>query len=132
LEHKISANTRLDALLTLNDDSKIYVELKNVTMSQFDPELKLKTAYFPDAITERGQKHIVELKNLVSKGHRAKLIFIVQRTDCHAFRPATQIDPIYSQLLYQAHKNGVEISAYKVEITPRHINFLNQMIPIHF
>jgi len=132
LEHKLNGQTRLDALLTLNDNSQIYVELKNVTMGQFDPELKLQTAYFPDSITERGQKHIIELEKLVSKGHRAKLIFMVQRVDCFAFRPATQIDPIYSQLLFEAHKNGVEISAYKIEVTPQQVSFLNQKLPIHF
>jgi sugar fermentation stimulation protein A len=84
-----------------------YVEVKNVT-------LKLDgLAQFPDSVTERGQKHLRELMDLRSKGFRAVMLFVVQREDVLSFRPATSLDPKYSQLLKEAHSRGVEILVYQ-------------------
>lgn len=132
LEHKISAQTRLDALVTLDNDQQIYIELKNVTMGQYDPTLKTQTALFPDAVTERGLKHLIELQDLVSKGHRATLIFMIQRTDCNAFRPAHEVDLKYAQELIKAQNNGVELIAYSVKVDANGVTFTNQKLPIHF
>lgn len=83
-----------------------YVEVKNVTL-----ELAGK-ASFPDAVSERGQKHLRELMDLKKKGFRAAMLFVVQREDVSHFVPATHIDPEYSRLLSEAYKVGVEILVY--------------------
>jgi sugar fermentation stimulation protein A len=87
-----------------------YVEVKNVT-------LKLDgVAQFPDSVTERGQKHIRELMHLKSLGHRAVMLFVVQREDVASFRPAQSLDPQYSNLLKEAHSRGVEILVYQCKM----------------
>jgi sugar fermentation stimulation protein A len=132
LEFKINAQTRLDALAILNDDTKVFIELKNVTLAQYDPTRKKNIALFPDAVTERGQKHLIELEELVSKGSRAKLFFMVQRIDCDEFSPAHLIDPKYAELLKKAAKSGVEIEAYLLKVDSKEVLFTNQRVPIHF
>lgn len=128
-EVKIHAKTRLDLALWkiskevpvgcklspthLQNNKFHFVEVKNVTMAQSG------LALFPDAVTTRGQKHIEELIELVEKGHKAELFFLVQRSDCQVFAPADAIDPEYGRLLRQAAKAGVKISAYPCELSPQ-------------
>ncbi len=100
-------NSRIDLLLTENDGRKCYIEVKNVTAS-FEPGV----AAFPDAVTARGTKHLRELEYMVTQGHRAVIIFCVQRDDIQRVRAAKEIDPLYAQTLVQVQENGVEILAY--------------------
>lgn len=120
-EHKISKETRLDGVFFKNADdlenkkSKLhYVEIKNTTlMTEFDG---VKYAQFPDAVTERGQKHLQELMNLIDDGHQAELIFTVQRNDVKFFSVAKDIDPDYAKLFEKAVKKGLIVSPVIVDI----------------
>lgn len=130
-EVKINSQTRLDFLLESNAENspenksiKRYVEVKNVTMANG------QVALFPDAVTERGQKHLQELMQLMSDGHEAEILFTVQRSDCEVFSPADEIDPEYGKLLRQAKKHGLIISAYLVKITPEEIVLTNQKLKV--
>ena len=107
-EHKISAETRLDLYLTGENQTPLYVEVKNVTLAENE------VALFPDSVTSRGLKHLHELIELVEGGSMAEMVFVVQRTDCSVFRPAVAIDPKYAEGLKKAHNAGVKISAYTV------------------
>jgi sugar fermentation stimulation protein A len=91
-------------------DERVYVEVKNTTL------VDSGTAMFPDAVTERGQKHLAELMHVVASGHRAAMVFCIQRTDCQRFGPADHIDPTYGRLLRQALNAGVE--AYAIRARP--------------
>jgi len=108
-EVKYGENSRIDLLLE-NESGRCYVEVKNCTL------VKDGTAYFPDAVTERGRKHLVELQNQVRMGDRAAMLFLVQRMDAHTFRPADHIDPAYGEELRKAVRNGVEVFVYDVRI----------------
>jgi sugar fermentation stimulation protein A len=101
--------SRLDAHLT-GDPGDLWVECKNVTMVEDD------VALFPDAITERGQKHLRELMALADTGARVALFFLVQRPDGHCFGPADMIDPVYAELFYEALDAGVEAWPYVAEV----------------
>jgi len=79
-----------------------YVEVKNTSMRAGEHSI------FPDAVTERGQKHLVELTKLARKGTRAVMVYFCGRTDTRAFRPADEIDPVYGKLWRKALKAGVE------------------------
>ena len=85
-----------------------YVEVKNVTLGEPDG-----LGLFPDAVTQRGQKHLRELMKVADQGARAVLMFCVQHTGIERVAPADEIDPEYGRLLRQAHDNGVEILAYR-------------------
>ncbi|MFN7262954.1 MAG: DNA/RNA nuclease SfsA [Pseudobdellovibrionaceae bacterium] len=133
-EHKINAETRLDLLLTNSTTQKQrFVEVKNVTLATGDLAAKAGVALFPDAVTERGQKHLRELTLLVKQGHEAEILFLIQRNDCISFKAAKDIDPDYAELLDQAKKSGVtitcvcaEISPQGIKINPRPIKFLQE------
>jgi sugar fermentation stimulation protein A len=118
-EYRISKESRID--LVLADDSGHlasgkrlhHIEVKNVTYAEGS------VARFPDAVTERGQKHLRELMRLKSEGHGAELVFVVQREGVTAFAPADDIDPVYGRLLREAREAGVTIRAYACEIKPQ-------------
>lgn len=106
-EVKINPETRLDLqLIASAHDPALFIEIKNVTLADKG------VALFPDAVTSRGLKHLNELIELVRTGHRAEMVYVVQRTDCDVFRPAAHIDPDYADGLQKAAQAGVEISAY--------------------
>ncbi len=108
-EVRYGENSRVDLLLE-KGDKRCFVEVKNCTL------VEDRTAYFPDAVTERGLKHLVELQKEVKQGNRAAMFYIIQRMDAEVFRPADHIDPAYGKELRKAVKNGVEIVAYDVAI----------------
>jgi sugar fermentation stimulation protein A len=99
-EVKINSESRLDFLLT-SKDKKLYVEVKNVSMA-LPPQ-----AVFPDAKTERCQKHLNDLAKLSKEGFETDIFFVVQREDCHVFRPCDEIDPVYGALLRKVAKENV-------------------------
>ena len=101
--------SRLDAHLT-GGRGELWVECKNVTMVEDD------VACFPDAVTERGQKHLRELMSLAGTGARVALFFLIQRPDGHCFGPADVIDPVYAELFYEALDAGVEAWPYVAEV----------------
>ncbi len=113
-------NSRIDFLLTDEHKSHCYVEVKSVTLlSQTDPHSG--QGYFPDAKTERGQKHLRELIEMVQQGHRAVLFFAVLHEGINHVHAAEHIDPKYAQLLTEAIENGVEVIAYKAKISAEEI-----------
>lgn len=116
-EHKLSKETRLDGLLTDAEGRMRFVEVKNVSLAGGDCERNQGTAFFPDAKTERGKKHLQELIALVELGHEAEMIFVVQRTDCQIFQPAWEIDPEYAATLCLAADKGVKISVWPVRLS---------------
>jgi sugar fermentation stimulation protein A len=121
-EVKTSDNTRLDILLSSEDGNRCYVEIKNCTLVQKG------VTFFPDAVTSRGLKHLVELSSLVSKGFRCVIFYVIQRMDAKIFQPADHIDPAYGRQLRQALKHGVEILVYDTRIDLKTIS-LNRKIP---
>ena len=92
-EKKFSENTRFDFLIKKNNKD-IFIEVKNVTLSR-----EKNIAEFPDAVTQRGSKHINELIEAKKKGFDVILAFIIQREDCQKFKIADDIDPEYKKLL---------------------------------
>jgi sugar fermentation stimulation protein A len=105
-------NSRIDVLLTRKSGELCYVEVKNTTYAIG------RAAAFPDAVTERGLKHLGELTRMVKKGHRAVQFFFVSRDDVDCFRPADEVDREYANALRKAAKAGVEILAYSNRVRP--------------
>jgi sugar fermentation stimulation protein A len=105
-------NSRFDMLLK-KVDGCCYVEVKNVTLLADDG-----CYAFPDAVTERGRKHLNELVEVVRAGHRAAMLFVVPRSDGTAFRAAREIDPAYADALAVANAAGVEVYVWRVAVSP--------------
>lgn len=108
-EFKTSKESRLDLVLAKDaealgrQDQLHFIEVKNVTYREGD------TALFPDAVTERGQKHLLELMRLKKEGHSCEIVFVIQREGCTGFASAEKIDPEYARLLKQAEAEGVVV-----------------------
>ena len=119
-----SQGSRIDILL--ESPGKCFIEVKNATL--FDNQRNC--ILFPDAVTTRGQKHLRELSEQVQLGHRAVLLFLVNRRDGDFLSVADQIDPEYGRLLRESSLAGVEIMAFRVESSPAGIS-VSHAIPIH-
>ncbi len=105
--------SRIDLLLEAEGLADCYVEVKSVTLMEAPGQ-----GWFPDAVSQRGSKHLRELAQMVSEGHRAVLFFCVQHTGIDWVEPADAIDPVYGETLRDAMAAGVEVLAYKAEIEP--------------
>lgn len=117
-------HSRIDLLLEGHPSlPRAYVEVKNTTLREGN------LALFPDAVTERGQKHLEELMRVVKQGDRGVIFFFVGRADCTRMSPADAIDPAYGKLLRRAVKRGVEALAYRALIEPSGIT-LQERVPI--
>lgn len=110
--------SRIDWLLQDHESGSAdaYLEVKNVTLGEAG------TGYFPDAVTERGRKHLRELMAMRDAGARAVLLFCVNHTGVSEVRPADHIDPAYGELLREADHHGVELLAVRSSISPAGID----------
>ncbi len=117
-------DSRLDFLLQQDGLPNAYIEVKNVTLK--GPN---EMALFPDSVSTRGQKHLRDLIKIKEAGHRAIMLYLVNRSDVNSFAPAADIDPEYTRLLKAANKAGVEILAYQTEITTEYIK-VNKKVDI--
>ena len=110
-EVKYGQNSRVDILLCQAGRPDCYVEVKNVHLMR-----QSGLAEFPDSVTKRGAKHLVELGDMVAAGNRAVMFYLVQRTDCDRFAIAGDIDPTYAKELHRAMGRGVEAICYDCDI----------------
>jgi sugar fermentation stimulation protein A len=116
-EVKYGINSRIDVLLAGRGDGRVcYVEVKNVHMMR-----ESGLAEFPDSKTERGAKHLRELASMVDQGHRAVMVFLVQRSDAEIFKLAADIDPTYAAAFQTAAASGVEMLCYRCRLSPAEI-----------
>lgn len=136
-EYKISKETRLDGALFFkeedltNEKAKIhFIEIKNTTYKAI-VEGKAH-AQFPDAVTERGQKHIEEMINLMEQGHKCEFIFTIQRDDVEYFSPCKTIDPEYAKLLKIAVDKGLIVTPLIVNINQTEVLLTNRKLPVVF
>ena len=114
--------SRLDFMLE-NPAGRCYLETKSVTLVVDGVGL------FPDAPTLRGTKHMRSLANAVEAGHRAAVIFVVQRDDCEAVAPHDEADPVFGAALRDSVAAGVEAYAYSCRVTEEAIT-LNRRLPL--
>ena len=123
-----SENSKIDFFLSQGEKPDAYVEVKSVTL--LDESEKAGQGYFPDSITTRGQKHLRELIEVVEQGNRGILLFAVLHSGINSVQAAAHIDIKYAELLKQALSAGVEVIAYKAEISPTKIelNYASNVI----
>jgi len=116
--------SRVDFLLTEPGLPDAYVEVKNVHL--------LRTgalAEFPDCVTVRGARHLRELSDMVAQGHRAVMLFLVQRTDCNSLAMAGDLDPGYATAFAAAQNAGVQMLCHDTAIDTSGVS-LGQALPV--
>lgn len=116
--------SRVDFLLSGNEQDlrDCYVEVKSMTLMR-EPGL----GEFPDAVSQRGSKHLRELVAMVEMGHRAVLLFCIQHQGIKRATIAADIDPVYQKTLLDAMAAGVEVYAYRSELAPEQISLLESV-----
>jgi len=114
--------SRIDLLLQHVARPACYIEVKNVTLLR-----EAGVAAFPDAVSQRGAKHLRELTRMVQQGYRAVLLFCVQRADAEVVEPARDIDPVYADTLATAVQQGVEVLAYRAQLSPTEITLQTRL-----
>lgn len=129
-EVRVGERSRIDLVLERDGaappaggPARCFVEVKNVTLGAAG------TAYFPDAVTARGVRHLAELVRLVAAGHAAAMLYVVQREDCERVRPADTIDPAYGAALRAALAAGVAAWGLRFRVTPEAITF-DRALPV--
>ncbi len=123
-EKRYGLNSRIDILLSGKNLPTAYVEVKNVHFSR-TPGL----AEFPDTKTERGAKHLQELGDVAQSGHRAVMLYVIQRGDCAEFRICADLDPAYAAAFELAKARGVEAYALDCAVSQSQIT-ANSLIPV--
>jgi sugar fermentation stimulation protein A len=114
-EARVAEGTRLDFLLDEGRETECALEVKSVTLERGG------VAFFPDAVTERGRRHVDLLRQSAEAGRRAVLLFLVLRNDCGAFDLASDVDPAYATTLREATRCGVEVFVRRAEVTPTRV-----------
>lgn len=116
-EQRYGRNSRIDFLLTEPGRRDLYIEVKNVHFMR-----AAGLAEFPDTVTLRGAKHLEELGDMAQAGHRAMMLYVVQRHDCDRFRLCSDLDPGYAAAFRRAAERGVEAYALRCRVTPAEIS----------
>ena len=94
---------------------KIFIEVKGVTLEEDG------IARCPDAPTERGIKHMLELQKAIQEGYESYILFVIQMKGIRWFEPNDLTHPAFGETLRQVHKAGVNILAYDCKVTPEEI-----------
>ena len=118
-------NHRFDFLLSNKSGKNFFLEVKSVTFVEDG------IAKFPDAVTTRGTNHAKTLTDLVREGEFAGILFVCQRPDATLFEPMWDIDPMFSNVLFNAYKIGVKVWCITLNISQTEISF-NKEIPVNF
>ncbi|MFX1465598.1 MAG: DNA/RNA nuclease SfsA [Promethearchaeota archaeon] len=113
-------SSRFDFLLQ-SKGKQCLLEVKSCTL------VKNGHAFFPDAPTTRGRRHLLELIKAKHEGYRACVIFVIQRDDASVFSPNDEIDPQFGDTLRLAASEGIEIFAYRCEVTETSIKLKEQV-----
>ncbi len=123
-EVKYGVSSRIDLLLEDERKGRCYVEVKNVHLMR-----KAGRAEFPDSVTTRGAKHLAELSSMVAEGHRAVMVYLIQRPDAETFSISGDIDPAYLAAFHKAIASGVETLALRCRLSSQEIA-IDKAVPI--
>ena len=134
-EFKINEESRLDGAFMQSEDQvvdkkakKHFIEIKNTTYLRI--VAGKKHAQFPDAVTERGTKHLMEMTKLMKEGHSCELIYVVQRNDAECFSVAADLDPDYSKAFTKAIEAGLKITPLVCNLNQKGVELTNRELPI--
>ncbi len=119
----VYGNSRFDIYYESIKGENGFIEVKGVTL---DIE---GTAMFPDAPTDRGRKHLMELADAVNNGFCAHVVFLIQYRPAAIFVPNRMMDPAFADALKIASEAGVQIHAYDCHVTKDTINIGN-LVPM--
>ena len=108
-------NSRFD-LYYEKEQEKGFIEIKGVTLEADGLSM------FPDAPTERGTKHVLEMIKSIKEGYKSYIFFLIQMEGIDCFKPNETMDKKFANALQMAKKEGVNMLAYNSIVTKDEIN----------
>ncbi len=114
-EVRYGAGSRADLMLQ-RGEQRVFVEVKSVTLHTAGGQ-----GVFPDAVSERGRKHLLELQGVLDSQTRAVMFYCVLHAGIDRVSAAGEIDPRYRDALAEAMAAGVEVLAWGAELSPQRI-----------
>ena len=123
LREKTFGKSRFDFKISTEEGDEYFLEVKGVTLEEDG------YARFPDAPTERGARHLLELVEAKKQGYGAGAMFLIQLEDVNKFSPNDIRDKEFGEALRFAKENGVDIFAYNCIVTRSSIE-INQPVEI--
>ena len=120
----VYGNHRFDLLLKDKSNDPFYLEVKSATY------VENGIAEFPDAVTDRGKRHVQTLQTLVEAGFQAGVLFVVQRSDANSFQPMWKRDPKFGKALVNAYRAGVHVWCITTRISKTNMTFKKE-IPVN-
>ena len=121
LKREVSyGNSRFDIFFKRNNH-KGYIEVKGVTLEENG------IAMFPDAPTERGRKHLIEMAAAVSEGYEGYVIFLIQFKGAKYFSPNVNMDPEFANALSYCAEKGVKVLSYDSVVTEDEITISEEI-----
>jgi sugar fermentation stimulation protein A len=117
----VHGRSRFDLLLEARGRAPCLVEVKSITL------VVDGLGCFPDAVTQRGKRHVEELAEAIAAGYRAAVVFCVQRGDALGVRPHDEADPDFGRALRVAARRGVEVYAYACRVEPGRVELSNRL-----
>lgn len=121
LKEKTFENSRFDFKLSNDNGEEYYLEVKGVTLEEDGH------AMFPDAPTERGRKHLLELIEVKKSGRGAGVLFLLQMNNMKDFAPNDERDNEFGKALREARDNGVDIFVYECDVLKDSITLTNRI-----
>ncbi len=126
-EFTYEKGTRFDFKLTDKNGTDIMLEVKNVQMHRPDGP-NPDAIEFPDSVTARGTKHLQKLTEIAKSGGRAAMLYVIQRNDAKKFTIAGDIDPLYGDNFKKAINAGVDVMAWRCQISTENIALYESVI----
>ncbi|MBD3233439.1 MAG: DNA/RNA nuclease SfsA [candidate division Zixibacteria bacterium] len=118
-------DSRIDFLIGTDDRKQTLVEVKSVTKAIGSK------AFFPDAPTKRGVKHLLTLREALMHGYNTAIVFIIFRNGIESFSPDRKIDPVFADTLYEAYYEGVKVIALNTSVGLDSVE-VNKELPVEF
>ena len=120
----VHGNHRFDFLLKDKSNEPFYLEVKSATY------VENGIAKFPDAVTDRGKRHVQSLQALVENGFQAGVLFVVQRSAADSFQPMWKRDPKFGKALVNAYQAGVHVWCITTRISKTNMTYKEE-IPVN-
>ena len=115
-------NSRVDFYMEKGKE-RYLLEVKGCTLEREG------IGYFPDAPTERGAKHLRELKKAVLEGYNASVAFVIQMDGISEVRPNTETDPDFTEALREAQEAGVKVLFLLCHVEPDSLTVIQAIEP---
>ncbi len=112
----IEKNLLFEIIGDIDTIRNIYIEVKNTTW------IKENVALFPDTVTKRGQKHLIELKELIPES-KSVLVLCITRKDACFFAPGDDADPLYGSLFRESLSAGMITIPCSFEFHKDHVSW---------